>query len=443
MFEEYLLRLVDNAFILVAWPIGILSVFFIHEWGHYLAARKLGINVEKVSIGFGRVIWEKTDKNQTKWVLRLIPLKAHVRIETAHPAWSDSLIKRLFVILAGPFANIIYAFLLLSIFYVLFGKPAVPNIVIATELGKPAFEAGLRPGDKILSVNGQDVGYLEEIKKYTMPAPINDEPLIFKYERDKKVFETKVQPYLSEYTDYKGVKRSHGRTGFLANQDSHALEIVKSINGKSYEDADDDEIRSALIKHLGQDVDMGLKSVDRETHIYRVYLDPHTNRYLKSEGHTYYDMFFLGSLGDNIYIPLGIIGGIQEAFMQTSRLIKNVARLPFNLFPIDKESIRPEATVSKRSGPYKSNLFMLLFRLSLFSIALGLINLIPFPGLDGGIILFDIADAASGRTLTNKERAIFIGAVLMALYATAFSLNAPDLYDYFQFKWDDLMKGDD
>ncbi len=101
---------------------------FIHEYGHFWAARKCGIKVSRFSIGFGKVLWSKTDKHGTEFALSMIPLGGYVSMldsragevpdelcgqdYSAKPVW-----QRAFVIAAGPLANFIFAILAYWLLY--------------------------------------------------------------------------------------------------------------------------------------------------------------------------------------------------------------------------------------------------------------------------------------------------------------------------------------
>src|SRR4051794_15127710 len=162
------LWLVVIAFICVLGPL----VFF-HELGHYLVARWFGIAAESFSIGFGHELVGWTDRQGTRWKIAWIPLGGYVKfigdmtgasnpadIEAipAHlrqhafqlrPVW-----QRFLVVLAGPAANFLLAIIIFAGFFMTLGAPRT-NIVGAILPNTAAAEAGLHPGDKILSVAQQ------------------------------------------------------------------------------------------------------------------------------------------------------------------------------------------------------------------------------------------------------------------------------------------------
>ena len=335
---DTLIRHLETA---VTLPLCLLTVLAVHELGHYLAARILKQKVERVTFGRGRLLWSRADSHGTFWKMYLWPLRAHVRIAGFEdPALSFR--KKLFVILAGPAANLLLPFLLFFAFFAGVGQPAIPTIVTAVEITMPAYKAGLRPGDRILSINGEDVHSMEDISRHTHPRP--SAPLDILYERDGKTSTISVLPQWAAYRDLDGVRRAHGRIGMTTWQQPYDLESVRSVAGQKV--SNPDEAREALLAHLGERVEIGLHSMDDKIHISLIDLSPGANRNLADAGHKEHDKFYIGTLRDNLYLPLTLGESVRLSLARSGELIGNVARLPFNLFPIDKKWITPDAVVS-------------------------------------------------------------------------------------------------
>jgi regulator of sigma E protease len=153
--------------------LGVLVV--IHELGHFSAAVLLGIHVQRFSLGFGRPL-VRIRRGETEYQIALLPIGGYVRIlgedpgemvprEQVHralcyrPLW-----QRLTVIFAGPVANLL---LPLGIYFGLFAaEKELPATVIGDVLaGTPAASAGIQPGDRVLSVNGETVRYWEDLEQ--------------------------------------------------------------------------------------------------------------------------------------------------------------------------------------------------------------------------------------------------------------------------------------
>ncbi|MCQ4160156.1 RIP metalloprotease RseP [Roseomonas sp. GC11] len=169
------------AFIVV---LGVLV--FIHELGHYLAARWRGVHVEVFSIGFGRVIHSWTDRRGTEWRLSWLPLGGFVKLHgqegpaDATPeqraAWREGqtfhdkpVRDRAIVVAAGPIANFLLAAVLFGGLYMTMGQPQPTASVGNVVAGSAAEQAGLRPGDRILALDGTSVTRFEQVQAHIQP----------------------------------------------------------------------------------------------------------------------------------------------------------------------------------------------------------------------------------------------------------------------------------
>lgn len=144
-------------------------IVFIHELGHFLFAKKAGINIYEFSIGMGPKIISK-QKDETMYSIRAFPIGGYVSMEgedekvsTQNSFGEKTLLQRASVIAAGPIFNIILTILLLIPVFFSMGVPTNENIVGTVQQGSPAIESGLTDNDKILSIDGEEVNSWEEI----------------------------------------------------------------------------------------------------------------------------------------------------------------------------------------------------------------------------------------------------------------------------------------
>jgi regulator of sigma E protease len=160
--------------ILVALLVLSVLIFF-HELGHFTAARFFGVQVDVFSIGFGKRLWTKKI-GKTEWSLSAIPLGGYVKMKgqddsdpTAVNYDEDSYNtkrpwQRIIILLAGPFANFLMAFLLyLAISFL--GVPKLLAYVGTVGEETPAYQAGLQKEDRIVQINGTKIHYWENIGK--------------------------------------------------------------------------------------------------------------------------------------------------------------------------------------------------------------------------------------------------------------------------------------
>lgn len=150
----------------------ILSILIIvHELGHLIAARRLGVRVEKFSLGFGPQLLKKK-RQDTEYTVNAIPLGGFVKLAgdnleeytgKSYEYFSKSPGERFRVIFSGPLLNYVLGFLC---FWLIFfaGYPALTTKVGGLLDGFGAKDAGLQVGDKIIAVDGKSVGFWEDLQ---------------------------------------------------------------------------------------------------------------------------------------------------------------------------------------------------------------------------------------------------------------------------------------
>ena len=225
-------------------------LIFFHELGHFLAARYFGVHVEVFSIGFGKRILTKKF-GATEWSFSLIPLGGYVRMkgqDDSNPTKksydydsynSKSPVQRIVISLAGPFANFLLAFLLyLSISFI--GVPTPLANIGSVIKSYPAQEAGIKPNDTIVNVNGKSIKFWQEIGENIQKA---GEPIALTILRDNSYIDITVTPKLQEETNRYiiGIKPNENAVervsyslnegvNFAYNQTKHAsLYIIQSL----------------------------------------------------------------------------------------------------------------------------------------------------------------------------------------------------------------------
>lgn len=174
----------------------VLSVLiFVHELGHFTAARFFGVKVEVFSIGFGKRLFTK-QIGDTQWSLSAIPLGGYVRMkgqDDANPLnvsfdedsynvkkpW-----QKILILFAGPLSNFLLAFFI-YIIMTFIGIPKLLPQIGEISPNSPAQTSGLHPKDMIISIDNEPVTYWEDIGKKIQSA--QNKTLIFKVERDSKL----------------------------------------------------------------------------------------------------------------------------------------------------------------------------------------------------------------------------------------------------------------
>ncbi len=186
--------------------LGIL--IFVHELGHFLLAKKMGVKVLKFSLGFGpKLIGKKV--GETEYQIAVFPLGGFVKPlgedpnedvkaeEYPRSFWAQRVWKRALIIAAGPFFNFFLATVLFSSVNLIAGIPSLPSIppqVEEVSAGYPAEAAGLKKGDLILSINGKDISTWEELQQIVTNSQGRE--LSLKVKRDDETVEINVIPRL-------------------------------------------------------------------------------------------------------------------------------------------------------------------------------------------------------------------------------------------------------
>ncbi len=165
----------------VAFAIVLGVLVFIHELGHYLAARWRGVHVEAFSIGFGPRLLGWTDSRNTVWKLCLLPLGGYVKLhgqeqpQDASPetiaGWqhgrtfhAKSVLSRAIVVAAGPVANFILAAVLFALLFIVTGRPVTQPVFGEVMPDSAATRAGLVAGDRVEAIDGTKVLRFEDIQ---------------------------------------------------------------------------------------------------------------------------------------------------------------------------------------------------------------------------------------------------------------------------------------
>lgn len=164
----------------------------VHEFGHYLVGRFFGVKADAFSVGFGKELAGYTDKRGTRWKLSALPLGGYVQFkgdmnpasmpdQSATAASADEVFdgsfhkadlwKRALIVFAGPATNIIVAIAIYAAFAMAIGKPVIAPVVGGFSEQSVARDAGLRVGDRITDLNGEQIDDFYEIVDEVLPYP--------------------------------------------------------------------------------------------------------------------------------------------------------------------------------------------------------------------------------------------------------------------------------
>jgi regulator of sigma E protease len=210
--------------LLAAALVGIL--IFVHESGHFLVAKACGVKVLKFSLGFGPPIF-KVKRGDTEFCISYIPLGGFVKMAGDDPSEvvpaadrhrtlaGKPIWQRFCIMGAGPAMNLTFPVLLYFIFFAFSSAYAArPAATIGyVEPGTPAMTAGLLPGDRVVSIDGEPIKYFEELQDHVADGVGHE--VVFEIERPGAARTLKV-PIVPESTagvDAVGIRRDSGRIG--------------------------------------------------------------------------------------------------------------------------------------------------------------------------------------------------------------------------------------
>ena len=136
----------------------------VHEFGHFWVARRCGVRVERFSIGFGKALWRRKDKQGTEFVIAVIPLGGYVKMldervepvtpEMRHYAFNNKTVgQRAAVIAAGPIANFLFAIVAYWLVFII-GVPGVRPVIGEIAPNSIAANAQITPGTELKAIDG-------------------------------------------------------------------------------------------------------------------------------------------------------------------------------------------------------------------------------------------------------------------------------------------------
>lgn len=169
-----------------------------HEFGHLLMAKKGGMQVEEFSIGFGPKILSFT-KNETIYSLRIIPFLAYVKVkgmddklDTPDGYYKKPLKSRFLTIVGGPLANILLALIIFFILFSTFGDfNNLSTTIFSVQEHSPAFNAGLKSGDKILFINEKEIRVWDDVRNEIQNSNGNEIKIVVKRGEETLTFYVK------------------------------------------------------------------------------------------------------------------------------------------------------------------------------------------------------------------------------------------------------------
>lgn len=216
---------VTNILNLVTFMVILGILIIVHELGHFLFARKVGVRVEQFSLGFGPVLWKKK-KEHTEYSVSSILLGGFVKLAgdnleeykgQPYEYFSKPPAARARIIFAGPLVNYLLGIIIFWAAFIV-GFPTMTTKVGGLKEGSGAEQAGIQVGDKILAIDGVNIKYWEELQEIIHAK--SDKTIVnITVLRDKNEFALPVQVKTEELDDIIGRKRKTGIIGIVMSEE--------------------------------------------------------------------------------------------------------------------------------------------------------------------------------------------------------------------------------
>ena len=431
---------------ILAFLVALSILIVVHELGHYAVARIFNVKVLRFSLGMGKVVYSrKFGRDQTEWALSLFPIGGYVRLldaRTMEPEALDeedpdreftqkSVWVRIAIVAAGSLANFLLAIVILSGLF-MYGVPEPVARLRHVPEATPAYAAGLRGGETVISINENPVRSWQEVRWHLMESMLNSDAVVVEVlpenatagQTEKFILaieDRKFDEVDAQFLDRFGLFLARPpaviqevipggpaeRAGLEAN------DLVLAINGEKVIDGVDFILR--IRQSAGESLLLAVLREGRETEISvvpeAVEDDEGTFGKIQAKVPIVPEMVTVR------FGPVVSIGkGVASAWSTTALTVRMLGRMVTGQVSVKNIggpiAIADFAGQTARAGPIRY-----LHFLAFISISIGIMNLLPIPVLDGGFLLYYVVEAATGKTPSERVGEILqrIGIFLLML----------------------------
>jgi len=434
----------------IAFIIAIALLVAVHEYGHFIVARKLGIKVEKFSIGFGPALysWRGRD-GEVLYVIAAIPLGGYVKMFGENPdeqiAEEESNLseaerarafnvqpvwKRAAIAAAGPLFNFLFAIVAYAM-VAWIGQNVVPPVIGSVAPASVAERVGLESGDRIVRVENETVHAWSQVEEALKGVTGQDVHL--DVERDGgrmqvafHIPQPEKDPWLINVADeLVGISPPLKIVVAKVIADSPAEksgirdgDVIRTLDGQSYTDIG--RLIEAIRKQGGRELNVG---IDRDGTLLDIRVLPEAD----AQGNVRIGAMLAAQalLGAEVY-RMGVLDGTLYGFERTWDMTVLTMQVIGKMLTaaISPDNLGGPIAIAQMAGKTAElGLVSFLTFLALISVNLGVLNLMPVPVLDGGHLLYLGVERLRGKPLSPKvmELTQVVGVVLIiALMVFAF-----------------------
>lgn len=429
-------------------------VVLAHEFGHYIMAKINKIGVDEFSIGFGKELAGFT-KGETRYKLSMLPFGGYCKLRGEEnrdrakeiapdpkAMYNRPPLARLIAIIGGPLFNYIFAVILMAIlFFIGFQETYITSDITVISSGAdgkptPAFLSGLKSGDRIISINGEKVESYTDIPRII--ALRIDEPLDISYLRDGITNASQITPRYNDQAGmgFIGVSPLYLPVIGLVKTNTPAFKAdirmgdrITGVDGKNIQYFY--QLQEILQSKANQEVELNIVR-SNETILKKVILE-------RFEGKGY-----LGIAPGEVpnyqkkFKSKNIIEAFITGFNESNKLIietidslKAMVKGKINLQRNMSGPVRIIQVTGDIVTKTNYDLVTITRFMALISIAIGFFQLLPFPGLDGGHIVFNTIELVSRRKFPEKIRFYIEYAGMLFIISLSIILFFNDIVNIF------------
>lgn len=416
--------------------IALIILIAVHEYGHYWAARKLGVKVLRFSLGFGKIIWRyQKSPRDTEFTLSALPLGGYIKMadekegevapeDLPHAFNRQSLPVRSAIVIAGPLFNFLLA-ILVYWFAFMWGDTGMRPLVGPVKSGTLASQAGFRDGDEIVAVDGETVPIWHEAIGRIMEKALDESSMaitVADQGGERRELQLAVPREVIE-----NPKILHQRLGLQPWQPA-LPPVVDKIIPKSAAEAAGMQPGDLIISAEGtaiadwkQWVELVrsrpeqpiITVIDRAGARMTLTLVPQAvNRGDERIGQIGAAVRMPEDIGSSLQVeyrldPLPALAAAATKTGEYSLLtLKMIGRMITGEASVD--NLSGPISIAQYAGKSASYGFVAFMQfLAMVSVSLGVLNLLPIPVLDGGHLLFYLAEGIKGRPLSDQAQMYF------------------------------------
>lgn len=365
-----------------------LVMITLHEFGHFIMAKSLGVNVLEFAIGMGPAIFKKQGK-KTLYSVRIFPIGGYCSLE-GEDGGSDSegafckqkLWKRFLIVSAGAIFNLILGIILFAVF-VGATSPVASNVIDTIDERSYFAETGVMPGDKIVKINGHNINIFNDIKLYTGDFEKGKE-IAITVKRGNEKFDVSVLPsereqtvvYYDTYADITDIVNGETKNETVTLKEAIPPEYV----GKTYNE------NGLIIGFASRKIDVTAANILSQAWYHTV------------------------NITKSIYLALAELVTGKSGFESMAG-------------PVGVGQVVGAAVNSGSDSGINILLIM-----AMLTVNLGIFNLLPLPALDGGRLFFMLVELVRGKPVPPEKEGVVHTIGLLLLLALAVVVFFNDIF---------------